>query len=168
MDKRIDEAPCGYLSLSHSRVIIDVNLTLCYLLDYEVNQLPGMQFESILTRASRIIFQIYFEPLIKLQGKVDEMNLLFKTSNGDEVPMLVNLGIRERNGEKVYDCILIPLRQRMEYEKQVQKAELASRKAKDELRQLSRAVEVKREELDLLTHLVNNVKKFEKSGPTEV
>ncbi|UYO04330.1 PAS domain-containing protein [Paenibacillus sp. PSB04] len=148
MDERLDQAPCGYVSMADNRVIQDVNATLCRMLGYEKRGMCGSSFESLLTRSSRIFFQIYFLPLMKLNRGVEEMYLTFKTSSGEPLPVLLNASAVERDGEWVYDCMLMPMRRRMEYEQQIQQAESASNRAREELERIENLLRQKRDELE--------------------
>lgn len=134
--------------MADNRVVREVNATLCRMLGYEKRGICGSSFESLLTRSSRIFFQIYFLPLIKLNGSVEEMYLTFKTSSGEALPVLLNASAVERDGEWAYDCILMPMRRRMEYEQQIQQAESASSQAKEELERIEKLLRQKRYELD--------------------
>lgn len=93
-------------------------------------------------------FQIYFLPLMKLNRGVEEMYLTFKTSSGEPLPVLLNASAVERDGEWVYDCMLMPMRRRMEYEQQIQQAESASNRAREELERIENLLRQKRDELE--------------------
>lgn len=148
MEEKLDHAPCGYLSLSDNRVIQEVNATLCRMLGFEKRGICGSSFESLLTRSSQIFFQIYFLPFMKLNRSVEEMYLTFKTSSGGLLPVLLNGIAVEQNGAWSYDCILMPMRRRMEYEQQILQAESALSHAKDELKRAEELLRQRMEELD--------------------
>lgn len=152
MDERLDHAPCGYLSMDQNRTIRIVNATFCRLLEYEKQGIIGISFESLLTRSSQIFFQIYFLPLIKLNHHVDEMYLMMKTGSGGTLPVLLNAVIREREDEPVYDCVLFPMQRRKEYELQIEQAEKAYHKAKDELQRMEQELKNIRSELASLSN----------------
>ncbi|PQP83562.1 serine/threonine protein phosphatase [Paenibacillus sp. PCH8] len=147
MDERLDYAPCVYLSMDRSRTIGIVNHTFCSLLEYEKQGVIGISFESLLTRSSQIFFLLYFLPLINLNHHVNEMFLMMKTSSGETLPVLLNAVVRERGDELLYDCVIIPILRRKEYEQQIEQAENAYRKAKDELERIEQELKIKREEL---------------------
>lgn len=152
MDERLDHAPCGYLSMDQNLTIRIVNATFCRLLEYEKQGIIGISFESLLTRSSQIFFGIYFLPLVRLNHHVNEMYLMMKTGSGGTLPVLLNAVIRERGDESVYDCVLIPMLRRKEYEQQIEQAENAYRKAEDELYRIEQELEKKREELASLSN----------------
>jgi phosphoserine phosphatase RsbU/P len=147
MDERLNHAPCGYLSLTEDHNILAVNQTLLSLLGYDREALSGCRFESILTRSSRIFYQIYFFPLIRLNGKVEEMYLTLRAADGLNVPVLLNAVRREQNGVFFHECVLLALRRRLEYEEQIAKSEKAAEKAKKEVLRLQRELQDRQMEL---------------------
>ncbi|MNR22205.1 Phosphoserine phosphatase RsbP [compost metagenome] len=86
-------------------------------------------------------------PLIKLNGKIEEMFLILQSASGAEVPVLLNAVRREQDGVPVHDCILMVMRRRMEYEEQIYVAEQAAKKAGEELKRLEAALTKKQNEL---------------------
>lgn len=87
MDDRLLNAPCGYLTLDDNCRILSANHTLLALIGYQMDLLYMCKFESILSRASRVIFQIYFAPLIKLNQRIDEMYVSLTSVTGENVPV---------------------------------------------------------------------------------
>lgn len=146
MDERLDHAPCGYLSMDRNLTVRTVNATLCRLLEYEKLGINGISIESLLNRSSQIFFRIYFLPLIQLNHHVNEMYLMMKTSSGGTLPVLLNAVIREREGESVYDCVLIPMLRRKEYEEQIEQAENTYRRLENELKRMKHELEKKKGE----------------------
>ncbi|CAM4341938.1 PAS domain-containing protein [Paenibacillus xylanexedens] len=143
MDERLDHATCSYLSLDGNRTISMVNDTFCSLLEYQKQGIIGISFESLLTKPSKVFFQIYFLPLINLNHHVNEMYLIMKTGSGRTLPVLINAEVRKRGDQSVYDCFLIPILLRKDYEQQIDQAEVAYQKAKYELQRIEQ--ELKRE-----------------------
>lgn len=143
----MDHAPCGYLSMDRNLTVRTVNATLCRLLEYEKLGINGISFESLLNRSSQIFFRIYFLPLIQLNHHVNEMYLMMKTSSGGTLPVLLNAVIREREGESVYDCVLIPMLRRREYEEQIEQAENTYRRLESELKRMKHELEKKKGEV---------------------
>lgn len=150
MDERLNHAPCGYLSLTEDHTILTVNDTLLTLLGYERDVLTGCRFESLMTRSSRIFYQIYFFPLMKLNGSIEEMYLTLRSVEGIDVPILLNAVRRELHGIFVHECILLALRRRIEYEEQIVKAEKAARKAREEARSVQKDLAAKQRQLEEL------------------
>lgn len=135
MDDLLNRAPCGFLSFAGDSKIVMVNATLLDSLGYELEEVRGRHVETFLPVASRIFYQTHFFPLLKLHGRVEEVYLSLRAKNGAEVPVLANAKLREHEGVIVYDCILMQMRQRNQYEDEIlqakKMAEEATR-AKDE------------------------------------
>ncbi|MCG7383092.1 diguanylate cyclase [Paenibacillus sp. ACRRY] len=175
MDAQLDLAPCGYFSISDSGVIQSVNQTLLTMLGYERSELMGRHIESTMSVTNKLFFHTYFYPYIQLYGRVDEMYFTFRTSDQQDVPVLLN-GIRQtRDGESVVDCVVVIMRKRIEHEKDIlntktklQELYQATHEANKELERLHEEYEVKQQALikvndqletmastDLLTGLKN-------------
>jgi PAS domain S-box-containing protein len=135
MDDLLNTAPCGFLSFNDDGRILMVNATLLDSLGYESGELQGRQIESILPVASRIFYQTYFFPLLKLNGKVEEIYLSLRTKSGADVPVLTNAVRRVREESIVNDCIVVQIRQRNQYEDEILRAKKVAEeatRAKDE------------------------------------
>jgi sigma-B regulation protein RsbU (phosphoserine phosphatase) len=157
MDDQLNQAPCGYLSLTDNNMILEVNNTLLTLLEYE-DGLSGKHFNSILTASSRIFYQIYFFPLIRLNGKVEEMYLSLKSRNEQDLPVLLNAVRRERAGIITNECIIVPMRRRIEYEQKIQAAETAAFRVNADLKHLQNKLESKQRELAELNIKIEQLK----------
>lgn len=165
IDPRLNHAPCGFLSFNDDRSIVAINSTLSELLEYSPDDLSEKLLDYILPIASRIFYQTHFFPLLKLRGSVEEIYFSLRTRQGNEIPMLINAVRRQQAEGFVNDCILIPIRQRIQYEDEILKAKkaaeaaiLAQQQAEVELRQqydrailLSQITQRIRQSLDLAT-----------------
>ncbi|NEU64793.1 sensor domain-containing diguanylate cyclase [Paenibacillus sp. ALJ109b] len=175
MDIQLDMAPCGYFSIADSGIIQSINQTLLTLLGYERNELLGRHMESTMSVTNKLFFHTYFYPYIQLYGHVDEMYFSFRTSDQQDVPVLLNGVRRTRNGESVIDCVVVVMRKRIEHEKDImntktklQELYQATNEANQELERLHEEYKVKQQALikvndqlemmastDLLTGLKN-------------
>ncbi|TWT01953.1 sensor domain-containing diguanylate cyclase [Planomicrobium sp. CPCC 101079] len=149
MEEQLNLAPCGYLVIDPSNCIIEINETLKQIIGG--TEAPSHMHE-LLTVASRAYFQTYFTPSIKTYGKVDEMFLTLKSANG-RIPVLMNTV--ERNGR--YECVLLPMTTRQEYEnelllakRQAEKIHRETIEAYAKLQGLMKEVEGKKLELEKL------------------
>ena len=135
MDELLDNAPCGFLVFTDDGKIVEANATLLGLLGYERGELLDLHIEKIFSVAGRIFYQTHFFPLLKLQGKIEELYLDLRSKTGGNIPVLIN-GVRhERGDETFYDCIFVAMRQRNQYEDEIlnaKKAAEAATLAKDE------------------------------------
>lgn len=154
IDEQLNYAPCGYLSLSEDGTIRTINQTLLILLGYDLNELKGNHVNIILTVPSRSFYQLYFIPMIRLQEKLEEMYLVFKSKTNNDIPVLINALRKERHGEVVYDCVLFQMKKRYEYEqsllavkKEIEKRNRVKREQIAELDLLRRELESKQKEL---------------------
>lgn len=128
MDEKLDFAPCGYLSLDDHGTILEINGTLLDLLDYHRQEIQGQHINLILTLASQSFYQLYFFPMIRIQGKVEAMYISLETKAGQEIPILLNASRNERDGVVFNDCICFPMKERYEYEQVL----LAAKKETDD------------------------------------
>ncbi|ANU22090.1 GGDEF domain-containing protein [Planococcus donghaensis] len=145
MEQQLDRAPCGYLVLDRDLRIVEINSTLRNLTGVENPQ----HIHELLTIASRMYFQTYFTPSIKMHGTVNEMFLTLKSSTGS-MPALMNAV--EYDG--FYECALIQMSVRGEYEKELLRAKRNAEEinretidAYDQLQNLMHEVEDKQQEL---------------------
>jgi diguanylate cyclase (GGDEF)-like protein/PAS domain S-box-containing protein len=142
MDYLLNTAPCGFLSFTDDGKINMVNATLLKILGYESKGLQGQNVQKILPVASHRFFQTDVLPLIKLNGKRDEIYLSLLTKSGSEVLMLINALRHERDQQVFNDCILMPIHRHNEYEDQI----LRLKKAADEATSLINKVNASLEE----------------------
>ncbi len=127
----MDNAPCGFLSLSESGTILAVNATLLALLGYEYSELCGAPIDTILPVTSRMFYQSYFQPLLARHGRGDEIFFSVQRKNGQAVEMHVNALRRERGttGAPVIDCVLMPIQMRIQYENELLRARKTAEEA---------------------------------------
>jgi PAS domain S-box-containing protein len=123
MDDALKTAPAGYVSFADDGTILRTNDRLLQRLGYaDASEIEGKHLEKILSVGGRIFYHTHFFPLLKMQGRIDEIYLSLKAKNGDEVPVLMN-GIRlERDGRTVNDCIFMHMQQRHLYEDEILRA----------------------------------------------
>ena len=145
MEQRLDRAPCGYLVLDQELRIVDMNTTLRNMTGTKNPQ----HMHDLLTIASRVYFQTYFTPSIKMHGTVNEMFLTLKSDQG---PMPVLMNTTEHDG--FYECTLIQMSVRGEYEKELllakrnaEKINRETAQAYEKLQTLMNEVECKQQEL---------------------
>ncbi|MDQ6736186.1 MAG: ATP-binding protein [Gemmatimonadota bacterium] len=118
----LDDAPCGYLSFADDGTLLSVNRTLLRALDYTAGELIGRSVETILPIASRIFYQTHFFPLVRLHGHAEEIFLLMRDSNGDDLAFLTNAVRRERDGSCVTECVVMRVIERRKFEESLLRA----------------------------------------------
>lgn len=119
MDEQLNQAPCGFLTLTKDGIILSVNETLLRVLDYTSDELIDQHINSILTKSTRIFFHLYFMQLVTVQHRVEEMYLSLNAKNEEETPVLINAVLNEQQGQQVIACIIVPIRKRNEFENQL-------------------------------------------------
>lgn len=154
MEQRLNEAPCGFLSLDHNGVIIEINTTFLTWLGYQREELLYQHFEKLLSTPNKVIFHSYFYPTIHLHHKIDELFMHLKHRNGSAIPHLVNARLLEVDGLEIIDCIFMPMTKRISYEtelritkKQLEAAYTEKEHAYTKLQLLYEEIEQKQMEL---------------------
>ncbi|KHF39396.1 SpoIIE family protein phosphatase [Halalkalibacter okhensis] len=154
MNESINEAPCGFLTLSEDGKILKINQTLLTLLKYRLEQLHNENINSILTVPAQLFHQLYFVPLVRHEKKVEELHTSLQSSNGEEIPVILNALPKIRNGRTEIDCVLLPVHKRSEYEnelllakKEAEVALLAKDKVNEELKETLENLKIKQKEL---------------------
>src|SRR5689334_8297337 len=107
MDDLIEQIPCGFLSFNDDGQIRRVNARLLERLGYRREEVEGHSFESLMNVGSRIFYQTHLFPLIAMKGRADEIFLLLKAANGEDIGFLVNAVRHQRDGVVVNDCALM-------------------------------------------------------------
>jgi PAS domain S-box-containing protein len=122
MELLLDTAPCGFVSIADDGTMLAVNATLAELLGFTRVELEGWHIEKILVSGARIFYQTHIFPLLKMQGRVEEVYITMRAKDGRDLPMLMNGIRRERDGAVVSDCVLMHMSQRGQYEDQLLQA----------------------------------------------
>lgn len=154
MDQRLKYAPCGYISISHEGIVMDVNQTFLDMMGYEWEDLVLKHLESIMSTANKLIFHSYFYPFINLDGHVEELFISLKDRSGQSIPYLLNGRRLEREGVEMIDCILVQMKKRIDYEQelrtakqQIEHAYWEKEQALEKLEQIHMEIEQKQTEL---------------------
>ncbi|MCR8633082.1 diguanylate cyclase [Paenibacillus radicis (ex Xue et al. 2023)] len=154
MDERLKYAPCGYMSITHEGIIMDVNQTFLDKMGYTQADLVHKHLESIMTIANKLIFHSYFYPFINLNGQVEELFINLKDSSGQSIPYLLNGKQFISEGVEIIDCILMQMGNRIDYElelrsakKQIEEAYWEKDQALEKLQQIHMEIEKKQAEL---------------------
>lgn len=115
--ERINNAPCGFMSLNHEGVIVYVNHTISRWLGTTEEALLNQHFEILLSKVSKIMFHSYFYPTIALQNRVEEMIIKLNNTNGLAHPYILNARKITIDGQIIIDCAFIQMDKRVNYEK---------------------------------------------------
>ncbi len=135
LDSLIDGAPCGFLSFLDDGTLTAVNQTLLDMLGVARADLMGRHADSILSVGSRIFYQTHLFPLLRLQGRAEEIFLLLRPRAGPDIGALVSAVRRERAGQWVTDAVVMRVQERQKFEA----ALLRAKKEAEEARELAEA-----------------------------
>jgi signal transduction histidine kinase len=138
----LDTLPCGVVSFSDDGRILFVNATLGSLVGRDCDSLVGQHVEGLLTVAGRIFYQTHLFPLLRMQGRAEELFLLLRKSDGSDIGTLCNAVRRERGGAVVNDFVLIEVRERRKYEDELLRARRESDAANARLTEQARELEL--------------------------
>jgi signal transduction histidine kinase len=129
----LDRAPCGFLSFADDGTITVANTTVAEMLGYPRGALEGRRIESLMSVGARIFYQTHFFPLVRLHGRAEEIFLLLKSAEGEDVGVLANAARRQRGGVWANDCVFMHVRERRKFEDEL----LRARRDADQARALA-------------------------------
>ncbi|MEP6767317.1 MAG: ATP-binding protein [Acidobacteriota bacterium] len=118
-DSKLDSSPAGFLSFADDGQILRANATLGGWLGRSPADLEKATIDLLLTPGARVFHQTHFFPLLKLQGRAEEIYLSMRHADGQDVPVLVNAVRREERGVAVTECAILRTRQRDRFEEQL-------------------------------------------------
>ena len=135
-----------------------INATLSELLGYPQDALLGKVMDLVLPIASRVFYQTHFFPLLKLQGKTEEIYFSLRTSQGEDIPILVNAVRRTQAETMINSCVVIPIRHRIQYEDEILKAKKTAEAAVAAQKQAEIALRQQYEQAVLLGEITQNIR----------
>jgi len=77
-----DELPCGCVSFSPEGTILAANKTFANWTEKNVAELLGKSLKSLLSKASLLYYNLFIDPLFRLKGFAEEINLQFLSEEG--------------------------------------------------------------------------------------
>ena len=168
MSELLDVLPCGIVSFEDDGTVVAVNATLAAMLGYERGEIEGKHVERLLTVAGRIFFQTHLFPLVRLQGRAEELFVLLRRKDGGDTGALLNAVRHDRGGRMITDCAIMEVRERRKYEdallrakKEAEAAQAAVEEQREELHAMNEELTVQTEELEearLLAEEANRAK----------
>ena len=75
MEGLLDRAPCGFLTFDRDGIVRDANATFLDLVGHDRDAVVGQRLDTLLSVASRVLYQTHFFPLLRMQGFVREIAL---------------------------------------------------------------------------------------------
>ncbi|SFB30729.1 sigma-B regulation protein RsbU (phosphoserine phosphatase) [Cohnella sp. OV330] len=96
----------GRLLLMQDDLIQEADEAFCRLFGFTPHALTGIRFESILTRASQILYQLHFSPSLRLNGKVEEGRFTLKSGRAETVKIVVAAIAIQEGNEACYELLI--------------------------------------------------------------
>jgi K+-sensing histidine kinase KdpD len=141
VSQSVDAVPAGILTLSRDLRILAANRGLAVLAGRPVEELVGSSLDTVLSASSRILFQSHVYPALEADGRVEEVFLTLAQAGGESLPVLFNATrTTPDEGETVYEALVVRIRARARWEKellaltrQLEEQRAASRQLAEEL-----------------------------------
>jgi PAS domain S-box-containing protein len=161
-DSLLEDAPCGFVAFTDDGTVRVVNRTLLEMLGLAREAVVGHHVETMLTVGSRIFYQTHLFPLLRLQGRADEIFLLLRTAAGAEVGALLNAVRREHDGDAVTHCVVMRVQERQRFEdallrakREAESAQATSEASRAELQAANALLEQQAMELETSQQQLN-------------
>lgn len=138
MLKRIDQAPCGIITITPQGNIQYMNRTFAELLQIDQESVIGLHIETFMTVSNRLLFHTYFYPYITMYGVVEELLLSFRAEDGTSVPVSMSGKMHRLENEVIIDCTCISMKKRFNYEQELRDIRV---QLEDTLKEKNRAYE---------------------------
>jgi PAS domain S-box-containing protein len=145
----IDQIPCGFVSFGDDGLVQRINARLLKVLGYKREEIQGRHVETLMNVGSRIFFQTHLFPLIAMKGNAEEIFLLLKSSQGEDIGFLLNASRQVRDGKTVNDCALMRVQERRKFEDALVRARKVAEAAQQELTETNERYEEQAIELEL-------------------
>jgi PAS domain S-box-containing protein len=146
LEELYELAPTGYLSFLPDSTIVKVNHTIADWLGYSKDQLVQQKkFTDLISRGNAIHYEMFFRPLINMNGSVKELNYEMVKADGSLLPTLVNAtAIKDSFGKLIaVNVSVTDITDRKKYEQQL----LAAKKL----------AEAEKKKFEVLTDLVPEI-----------
>jgi PAS domain S-box-containing protein len=125
-----EQAPCGYIFTASDGTLIRANQTFLDWTGYARDELvPVLRFQDLLTIPGKIFYENQYDPLLRMQGFVNEV--AFDLVRKDRSRLLVLMNSIQRDGDggsRLTASIVLDATQRRRYEQELL---LARRRAED-------------------------------------
>ncbi|MEP6727495.1 MAG: ATP-binding protein, partial [Bacteroidota bacterium] len=131
-------APSGYLSMLPDGTIIKINQTLLDWLGYQRENVIGkLNFSSLLSKGGAIHYEMFFRPMVSVNGNIKELNYELIGAGDKNFPALISAnGVMDENRKLLaVNMVITDITQRNLYEKELLSAKnkLQSEKTRFEL-----------------------------------
>jgi PAS domain S-box-containing protein len=124
-----ERLPVAWLCMDSQGMVQQANEALSQMLQAPAAQLVGLPFDRLLSRASRVIYQSYLQPLLRLHGDIAEFALTLELDASPRVDVLLYSARRNLPVDHVVDMVLVPIRQRRRIEDEMLRIKQAADQA---------------------------------------
>lgn len=126
-----ENAPCGYLTIAPTGLIVTANRTVARWLGYDPEAMVGKRLFDVLTLGGRVYWETHLRPLLRLNGSIDGVALDFRTFAGETLPAFASaIEMRGPAGEAVATRLaLFKAAERRQFEQSLLSARLAAEQA---------------------------------------
>jgi sigma-B regulation protein RsbU (phosphoserine phosphatase) len=158
----VENAPCGYVSLSPNGHIEHVNRTFLGWTGHASDQMVGKRLSDFLTMAGRIYYETHIAPLLRMQGSFEEFAIDVLKSDGQPLQMIANANERRRTDGKLRSIRLVLIRatDRRRYEQELltarELARAAGKTTEAELQREHETSELREQFIAVLGHDLRN------------
>lgn len=121
--------PVAWLCMDRHGLVQETNAALCRMLEAPAEGLAGLPFDQLLSRASRVIYQSYLQPLLRLHGDIAEFALTLQHGGSPPVDVLLYSAHRAAPEDHRVDLVLVPIRQRRRIEDEMLRIKQAADQA---------------------------------------
>ena len=122
----LDDLPCGLATMAGDGTVLLANAALGQLVGCDPSALVGKPFDALLGIASRVLYQSYLIPVLRLHGHLQEFALNLRAADGAAVDVLLFARRRDTAEGPVYDLMLVPIRQRRRLEDEMLRVKRAA------------------------------------------
>jgi sigma-B regulation protein RsbU (phosphoserine phosphatase) len=103
-DDWFEDAPCGHMLTDGAGRILRTNRTFNRWMGHEPEALKGRSLSSLLPIAGKVFYETHFAPMLRIQGRFDEVALDFIRHDDTRMSTLVN-AVEDRDADERVLCI---------------------------------------------------------------
>ncbi|QQO15499.1 PAS domain-containing sensor histidine kinase [Bradyrhizobium diazoefficiens] len=158
----VEEAPCGYISLSPGGRIEHANRTFLGWTGHAAEQMVGKRLSDFLTMAGRIYYETHIAPLLRMQGAFEEFAVDVLKADGQPLQMIANATERRDSDGQCLSIRLALIRatDRRRYEQELlgarELARAAGSASEEKLQREHEASELREQFIAVLGHDLRN------------
>lgn len=101
-------SPEGRLLITQDDLITEADAQFCALFGFVAHALVGIRFDSLLTKASQILFQLQFSPCLRLNGQAEGVRFSLKSGKAEPVNIIVSAKATLHGDEACYELLVSP------------------------------------------------------------